>query len=889
MEYGVLGEVVPTELGHLRQRSVLAVLLLGAGRPVTADQLVDRVWGDSAPQRARETLYAYLSRLRTVLDAELVRQSGGYVLQVDPDQVDVHRFRRLVVAAGAEESVALFEEALGLWRGEALADLDTPWFVEQRERLHAERFAAELDLTDLQLAQNEYGDLLPVLRSRSQAHPLDERVAGHLMLALQRADRAADALQEYDRIRRALVDELAIEPSARLQQLQQQLLGTTQVDRVVPQQLPAAPATLIGRDPALKQLTTALAGDHQQATVAVSAVGGAGGIGKTSLVLHWAHRNLARFPDGQLFIDLRGFDPVEPPLPVETAMSGLLQALGAGRLPPDPQARAGLYRTMLAGKRLLLVLDNAKESSQVAPLLPGTAGCTVIVTSRNRLGGLLTRHGAVPVDLDVLDPADARDLLQRQIGADRASAEPAAFDELLTHCAGLPLALAIVAARIAGRPDFPLSAFADELRDTEARLDAFEAGELDAGLRSVFDCSYRALDRDAAALLALLARVPGQDISTASVAALVDGNPRRSLARLESAHLIRQHAPGRYSLHDLIRLYAREQKVDDSQALWRLADHYRRGAVEADRVIAPERSPVNGDQIGPLGLKDRDEASAWVDAEADNLLATQRLAMERGWHDIVWHLAYGLVVFQSWRGQDTLTAEMWANALTVVPELDDAADQSMVHRYYGRSRGLLGERDEALSHLEQALVYAARSGRPTEHAACLQMLAGALCNQDDYEAALPYGLAQLELYKTFGKQRWLADSYNIVGWIHAKLGHYEEARAACLASLEIFEQTGDHDSRGDVLDSLGTAALAAGRFDEALVAFEDALRSYEQVGNVRQIAETRDHIGDVHHARGDLAEARTAWQDALTAYSDQGREQQAESVRVKLTALDAER
>ncbi|WP_405063190.1 tetratricopeptide repeat protein [Kribbella sp. NBC_01505] len=886
IQYGVLGEVVPTGLGHLRQRSVLAVLLLETGRPVTADQLVEWVWGDSAPQRARETLYAYLSRLRAVLDAQLVRQSGGYVLQVEPERVDAHRFRRLVVAARAEQSAALFEEALQLWRGEALTGLDTPWFVEQRERLQAERFAAELDLTELQLQQGEYGDLLPVLRSRSQAGPLDERVAGHLMLALHRSDRGTEALQEYDRLRRALVDELAIEPSARLQQLQQEILGTTHADRAVPQQLPAAPAAFVGRDPALKQLTTALAGDHQQATIAVSAVGGAGGIGKTSLVLHWAHRNLARFPDGQLFIDLRGFDPVEPPLSVDAAMSGLLQALGADRIPADPQARAGLYRTMLAGKRMLLVLDNAKESAQVPALLPGAAGCTVIVTSRNRLGGLLTRHGAVPVDLDVLDPADARELLLRQVGAARASAESAAFDEVLTHCAGLPLALAIVAARVVSRPDFPLSAFAEELRDTAARLDAFEGGELDAGLRSVFDCSYRALDPDAATLLALLARTPGQDISTASVAALVDGNPRRSLRVLESVHLIRQHAPGRYALHDLIRLYAREQKVDADQALWRLADHYRRGVLEAARVASPDRPPVNGDQMASLGLKDRAEASAWIDAESDNLMATQRLAVARGWSDIVWHIPYGLAPFHTWQGQDSLNAELWTIALTVVPALEEPADQAMVHRYYGRSRGMLGQRDETVAHLEQALTYAVRSGQVTVRAACLQTLAEAHCFMEDFEAALPYGLAQLELYKTLGKQSWLADSYNLVGWIQAKLGRYDEGRAACLASLEIIEQTGDHDSRGDVLDSLAFIALATESFDEALSAFEDALTSYRRIGNVRQMAETQDHIGDAYRTLGDVAAARNAWEQALTGFADQGRERQADRVRAKLSALD---
>jgi DNA-binding SARP family transcriptional activator/tetratricopeptide (TPR) repeat protein len=884
MEFGVLGEIEPVALGHLRQRAVLAVLLLEIGRPVTADQLIDRVWGEHAPQRARESLYAYVSRLRTALDDDLSRQAGGYVLHARPESVDVHHFRRLVADATAEQSAALFEEALGLWRGSPFAGVDTPWFNEQRDRLEAERFQAELDLTDLRLRQGEYGVLLPELRARSRTHPLNERVTGHLMLALHRAGQTGDALEEYSRIRRALLDELAIEPSTRLRQLQQELLTTEPVRGPVPQQLPAATVSFVGRERALKQLSTALADEAQPATIAVSAVGGVGGIGKTALVLHWAHDNLGRFPDGQLFVDLQGFDPSEPPLSADRAMSTVLQALGVERIPSEPQARTGLYRTMLAGKRLLLILDNAKDSTQVTPLLPGTAGGAVIVTSRNRLGGLVTRHGAVPVDLDALEPADARDLLLRQIGADRASAEPKAFEELLAHCAGLPLALAIVVARAAGRPDLPLSALADELADAEARLDAFDAGESDAGLRAVFETSYRALDPEAAVLLALLARAPGSDISTTSAAALAGGNPRPALHRLESASLIQQHTGGRYRMHDLIRLFARAQHVDNQdQALGRLIDLYLHGAIEADQTLRPGRMPLELEPTAPLGLSDSAEALAWFDAEMDNLLAAQRFASETGRFSAVWQLAWALAPYQAKRAQNAAATEVWERALAVVPLIDSVAARALVHRFYGRFQAQVGQYDEAIRQLEIASDYADRSGDDRERASCQQTLAVVYLRQGNPERALHHAIGQVELYQRLGADMQLGAALALVGWIYVNLGRYDEARSVCLSALDAFRRLGDPDGIGDVLDTLGVAALRGGDPTEAVASFEEALGLYRATGNDAHEADTLDRLGDAQLALGRPAEARASWQAAAALFERQNRPESADGTLAKVT------
>ncbi|WP_405057311.1 NB-ARC domain-containing protein [Kribbella sp. NBC_01505] len=769
MRFAVLGRIeartddgLPVDLGHLRQQSVLAVLLIEHGRPVSADVLVDRVWGDAAPQRARETLYSYLSRLRRVLGDLVIRQPGGYLIDVDAEQIDLHRFRALVSAGSAAE-------ALELWRGEPFAGLDTPWFVEQRQSLVAAQFAAELDLVDLRLEQGEHGQLLPGLKSRAEAHPLDERVARQLIDALHRAGRTAEALDQYDVIRRALSAELGIDPSAVLQQFHQRLLQKPAVTSVVPRQLPAAPGTFSGRLQALDQLSS---------VQSIAAVSGTGGVGKTSLVLHWAHHNLERFPDGQLFIDLRGFDPTDAPLPVSTALTAFLHALGApdATIAADEQARVGAYRTLLAGKQMLIALDNAIDSSQVVPLLPGRPGCTVVVTSRSRLGGLLTHHSAVLIDLNELPPSDADEMLSRQVGAARRAAEPEAFAELLEHCAGLPLALAIVAARAGSRPDLPLSVLADELR--ESRLDALTTDELTDSLRSVFASSYRALSPEEAELFVLMALAPGPDLGTTAAASLIDqpvAHVRALLRRLESANLINQNAPGRYRIHDLLRLYAVEQHDPESRrlALRRLVDHYLFSTFYADRLLAPRRpqqqlaDPEPGSR--PVEHSDRAAAQQWLDTEHACVVRVQRLAASEGLHTRVWQLAWALNTFHNRTGQQTAQLIVWERALAAVPELTDPAVQALVLRFLGQTYAKVERHDEALRVLAEALRYAERDGSALVLGHAHQALAAGHERQGDYERALPHALEQLS-HRRRQDPAWAADALNFVGWLYALSG-----------------------------------------------------------------------------------------------------------------------
>jgi DNA-binding SARP family transcriptional activator len=449
IEFRLLGDVEAAAdgrllaVGHLRQRCVLVALLVDANRVVPVDQLVDRVWADRPPQRARESLRSYVSRLRQVLstaDVAITRRPGGYVLTVDPMVVDLHRFDDLIGRArttGDDElAAALVSEALDLWRGEAFAGLDTPWLNTVRENLQRRRMVALLDRFDLALRCGHHVALLPDLFAIAAENPMDERLAGQLMLALYRCGRQADALETYHAMRLRLADELGADPGPALQLMYRQILTAdaalatpartvpagSQVP--VPRQLPAPPRSFTGRRAELAELNKLM--DEQPdrgATMLIWAIGGTGGVGKTWLGLRWAHDNLERFPDGQLYIDMRGFDPASEPLSPEAAVRGFLDALGVppAAVPTEPDAQVGLYRSLVAGRRMLVVVDNARDTTQVAPLLPGAPTCTVLVTSRRHLTSLVTGHGARPMALDVLTAVEARQLLTDQLGADRVA------------------------------------------------------------------------------------------------------------------------------------------------------------------------------------------------------------------------------------------------------------------------------------------------------------------------------------------------------------------------------------------------------------------------------------------------------------------------------------
>ncbi|MEV6924771.1 tetratricopeptide repeat protein [Dactylosporangium sp. NPDC051485] len=667
--------------------------------------------------------------------------------------------------------------------------------------------------------------------------------------------------------------------------------------QVVPRQLPAPPGLFTGRALELDHLDQMARRQSPNRTVVISAIGGAGGIGKTSLALHWAHTHLDAFPDGQLYADLRGFGPGPGPVPPDAALRGFLGALGIppASVPRDLDAQAGLYRSLLASRRMLIMLDNARDTAQVLPLLPGSPSCTVLVTSRHQLRGLTVTHGARLLALDLLRDDDARDLLAEHLGQHRAAQQPHALATLVEYCGGLPLALAIVAARAASHPDHPLDALVLELRDATARLSALNAGELRADLRAVFSWSYRALRQPSAKLFDLLGLAPGADISLAAVASLA-GAPvpraRELLLELEDTSLVRQHAPGQYRMHDLVRLYSVEQTQaapSHEAALRRLVDFYLHTACAADRLLDPRRPPLALSKpapgVTPQPLSDPAEAMAWFDLEHTRILDTQRLAMDRGWYAQVWQLARTLVTFHARRrrGRDQLT--VWQLALAAVDREGSHAAAALAHRYLGQAHTAEGEHGEALRHLQLALVRAAEAADAGEQARTHYALTVAWERTGDHEQALVHANQALTLFRDLGDPVEQARAHNAVGWMCAQLRRYEQARSHCERALTLFRRNGHPDGEADTLHSLGLIAYRNGEYPDALRYYREALAMYHEVGNTRGEVDCLESLGQLHQALSRYAEAHEAWQQALDLLHTQHRTKEALLLSERMQSL----
>ncbi|WP_158889522.1 AfsR/SARP family transcriptional regulator [Amycolatopsis anabasis] len=938
VEFRLLGELEllvdghPVRIGHTRERAVLLALLADLNRPVPLDELADRIWGERLPRRPRDALYGHLSRLRSALadlDTVTVRkQPGGYALTADPATVDLHRFSDGVTRARAStddrRALELFDQALALWRGQPLAEGDTPWLVALRDTLNRRRREAELDRNDVRLRLGQHAELLTDLSARAEESRLDERLAGQLILALYRSGRQAEALTHYEQIRTRLAEELGTDPSPPLRRLHERILTADPAietpaslpGRVVPRQLPAMPPSFTGRTAELAALDS---------TTPISVVSGGGGIGKTWLALRWAHDHADEFPDGQLYVNLRGFDPVERPLSPSAAIRGFLDALGVppAGIPADLDAQAGLYRSLMADRRLLVVLDNARDTAQVTPLLPG--GGTVLITSRHRLGGLLTTHGARPLPLDVLDNIQARNLLIRHLGASRVAAEPEAVGEISRHCAGLPLALGIIAARAAAHPEFPLTALATELRDT--RLDALDAGELPADLRAVFAASVHALAHETATAFGLLALAPGTDIGLPATAALLDlplPRTRTVLRELESAHLVRQYVPGRYRMHDLVRLYATElpTTADKTVALTRLFDYYRYAAsVAADHLSPHEpyrRPPIPEPTGPPIEFADFRDARAWLDTERSTLLAVAAHAAAHGWRRHAWHLSITLFRYLDWNAHyhDALTlhtialdaargtegeghalgcrgftlvrlgryAEALADshkALALFRGTGGLAGETSVSASLGIIHDQLGQYDQAIKHYEHALATARRAGHRSHEGTALNNLGDLHRKLGHYEMAAEHLHAGLAIVREL--QNWSLGAIILtsLGALHQETGRFAEARK-CFQHALPDARDGSHSLEVEVLNQLGELALVTDDPDEARKHYRQAETLSCEIGYRQAQAIACHGLARAHRELGEPAEARRHAEAALGLYTALGLPE-ADAVRAFLT------
>jgi tetratricopeptide (TPR) repeat protein/transcriptional regulator with XRE-family HTH domain len=672
----------------------------------------------------------------------------------------------------------------------------------------------------------------------------------------------------------------------------------------VPRQLPAAVADFTGRGAELAALAQTLdqSAGATPGTVVISAIGGTAGVGKTTLALHWAHQVADRFPDGQLHVNLRGFDSSGTTVTAAEAIRGFLDALGVppSRIPPTPEAQAALYRSQLAARRMLVVLDNARDEQQVRPLLPASPGSLVLVTSRHQLGGLAAADGARLISLDVLSHAEAVALLTARFGQAQADDEPEAVSEIASLCARLPLALSVAAARVAARPGFPLADLADELREVAGRLDALDAGDPGSCVRAVFSWSYRQLSGEAARMFRLLGIHPGPDISVcaaASLAATAEAEARRLLRELARAHLVTEHVPGRYALHDLLRAYATEQaryaesNTDQHEATGRLLDHYLHTAASAARLLDTTKEQVAlvppRPGVAPEQHADRSQALAWFEADHLVLLAVITLAAESEFDSHAWQLPWAMAPFLNARGHWPEWVAAQRTALTAATRLGDTAAQALSSRLLANACTNLGDDDQALGHCLSGLALYEQLGNRLGQANVHQSLARLAMRQGRHADALGHVEQALRLFQAVGDKVNEAVTLNNMGWAYGLLGDYRQARAFCRQALTVCQEVG-HRGRlvGHVWDSIGYAEHHLGNFARAAACYQHALSLHRESGYRFNEAVALNHLGDTREAAGQLVQARQAWQQALDIFDDL-EHPDADQVRAKLASADA--
>jgi DNA-binding SARP family transcriptional activator/tetratricopeptide (TPR) repeat protein len=914
-----------------QHRAVLAYLLLNANLAVSTDQLVDAVWAGVPPASARTRVHACISQIRNAIrdagadDRVLTSQASGYRLEVVAAELDLTEFADLVArgrtAAAAAEPVPateLLREALGLWRGTALAGAAGAFVEAAAAALQEQQLAAVEALMAVELTMGHHAPSVAKLSQLVAAHPLRERLVGQLMVGLAGSGRQAEALSVYADLRTRLNDQLGVEPgpeisAAHVRILRQELPAPTMVgeDRqlpvppspptATPAQLPTDIPTFIGRGEQLHRLDALLSeqNDQQAKAVVISAIAGSAGIGKTALAVHWAHRVTDRFPGGQLYTNLRGFDPAGPALTPADVLRGFLDALGVSpqRIPETLEALVGLYRSLLADRRVLVVLDNARDAEQVRPLLPGAPGCLALVTSRNQLQGLVVAQGAHHLALDLLSIDEAREFMDRRLGADRVAAEPDMVDDIIAGCARLPLALSIAAARAMTNRDFPLATLAKELSDSRGQLDAFASTDTATDVRAVFSWSYHNLTPDAARLFRRLGLHPGPDL-TAPVAASIAGIPiqrvRLLLTELTHAHLLSEHTPGRYKFHDLLHAYAAElvQSHDSDtarhDAIHRMLDYYLHTAHAGALLLYPQRDPiaVTAAQRGvtTTRLIDYEQAMAWFSAERAALLASIGLAANTGFDTHTSQLAWMLVEFFDLRGLWHDYAATQHAALAAVRRQAAPLGQAHTHRNLGRVYFQWGRYHKARTHYQQSLDLFTELGAQIGQGHAQRGLAVLFQRQGQLAKALDHAKLSVDMFQASEHQTGLAMALNAVGWMHAQSGNGSEGLTYCEQALQIQQQIGDLHGEADTLDSLGYIHLRLGQQQQATACYEHAVRLRRKVGHRLGLALTLRNLGDCYHATSNLDASRAAWSSALSIF-DELNHADAHPLRVKLGRL----
>lgn len=670
--------------------------------------------------------------------------------------------------------------------------------------------------------------------------------------------------------------------------------GAAYTPVVVPKQLPNPPRWFVGRVDELDRLTQnlSIASDGRRG-VALSAIVGVGGVGKTALALQWAHQNVSKFPEGQLYINLRAFDPSGAPLSAPAAQQYLLKALGVEppAIPEDPDSRTGLYRSLVAGRRLLIIADNALDTKQIEPLIPGGPSCAMVITSRNRLPGLRL-YGAEVFDLDVLGEGEALELYTKQVELGRSPSDSRAVAELVQSCGGLPLAIAIAAGFTLTHRSFPTSAVYDALREAPARLDALDVDDPYTSLRAVFSWSYSSLGTRVTDLFCLMGAAPGPDIGHEALTALTGDDFLRvkiPLKQLENASLIHAHQPQRFRMHDLVRLYSVECAGQDLAndrlvgSLRRLVDFYLHSAYSGDRLLAEYRRPIDlgAAEPGcrPLVFADDATAMAWFTAEHQNLLAAQQLAHERKWYGRVWQLSWTLDNFHWRRGYLSEDITCWRRGLQAGEATADQNVVALAYRRLGRSCGRAGMYEEALDYLSRAVELTTELGDMPGRAHTHRILAWLWKQLGEYDSAAEEARLSLDIYQGIGMHVWEAHALNEFGLCCANLGQYESATQSCARSLELHRKYRHMSGEAESLDSLGLIALAVGHDEEAIDHYARALVLYQASGNTYDEANVFEHLGHAYTSAGNPGSAKKAWLNSLRIHDSHHRIIDAERLR----------
>ncbi len=898
MELRLLGPVEAVSAGALvdigppRQRGVLAALAADAGQLLPMASLVDRVWGQAPPARVRETLYTYITRLRTIFAAtedapHLVRRSAGYLLDLDPARVDVHRFEQLVEQARrpGTERAELLRAGLELWRGTPLAGMPGRWADEVRHAWQRRR----IDAAVAWAAEPRVGDssaVIDELTGLVLAHPLHEPLTTALMWSLHAAGRTGEALACYRRLRQELADQLSVDPAAETQQAHQAILHgdfgrpPRQADppveivrnpSTVPAQLPADVTGFTGRRLELRALHEHLAAPGT--AMAITTVVGAAGVGKTALAVRFAHSVRDRMPDGQLHLNLRGYDHEQPVSPGD-ALAAFLRALGVvpAQIPADLEERAALYRTWMSRRRMLILLDNASTVDQVSPLLPGSPSCLVLVTSRDSLPGLVAVYGAHRVLLDVLPRDEAVTLLRRLVGP-RVDAEPAAADALVDQCGRLPLALRIAAELAVTQPGGSLADLAEDLAHEQRRLDLLDAGaDPRTGIRAVFSFSYRQLPAVVAQGFRRLGRHPGIDLDPYAAAALLDtdlGAAKRLLDVLTRAHLLHRAGPHRFGMPDLLRVYAVELAGgQETEALTRLLDHYLHTITTAMNRLTPSgdlhRRPAPATPSPDLTTDAA--ALAWADAERVNLVAAVKHAAAHGHPTHAIRLATVLSHYLDISGHHDDALAVQTDALRTARDLGDQAGEVTMLAGIGTVAFRRGDYQRAAGLYRQAVDLHGTSGEHAELARRLVVLGNSHHAQGRFDEAIHFYRQVLVLLEQptdlVGRFRALHDSRNT---IQAR-SDYQRGIEHITEALVVLRELGCRDEEARSLDDLGYIELRLGDYPAAADHCRQAVDAYQEINNRQGIAHALNNLAAIRLRQQDHAAATNLSTRALDLY-----------------------